>query len=146
QVPLNTPTAIDMAKYVRGSQLTGVSVTTNPSHGTVAVNGLTITYTPRHNYFGPDAFAYVAYGSAGASTPAAVQVDVTGRPDPTQDREVAGIAEAQTQAARRFSAAQVSNFTRRMESLHRSPQADAPAPEAARAARTETPASNPTDT
>ena len=132
QVQLNTPTVIDMSKYVHGSQLTGVSVSANPAHGTVTVNGLTMTYTPRRNYFGPDSFAYVAYGSAGTSTPATVQVEVIGRPDPTQDREVAGIAEAQTQAARRFSAAQVSNFTRRMESLHRSPQADAAAAEAAR--------------
>jgi len=138
QVPLNTPTALDMAKFVKGSQVTGVSVSTNPAHGTVAVNGLTIVYSPRRNYFGPDSFAYVAYGSAGSSAPATVQVEVTGRPDPTQDREVAGIAEAQTQAARRFSAAQVSNYTRRMESLHRAPQADVAVAEAPRAARTET--------
>lgn len=145
QVQLNTPTVIDMSKYVRGSQLTGVSVSTNPAHGSVAVNGLTITYSPRKNYFGPDSFAYVAYGSAGTSTPATVQIEVIGRPDPTQDREVAGIAEAQTQAARRFSAAQVSNFTRRMESLHGSPQADAPAAQAPRAARAETPPTQPAD-
>ena len=130
QVPLNTPTALDMSKFVRGSQITGVTVSTNPLHGTVAVNGLTITYTPRTNYFGPDSFAYIAFGSAGSSTPATIQVEVTGRPDPTQDREVMGLAAAQAEAARRFSNAQVSNFTRRMESLHRSPQAS-PAPAAA---------------
>ncbi len=135
QVPLNTPTAIDMSKYVRGSQLTGVAVTSNPLHGTVSVNGLSITYSPRRNYFGPDSFAYIVFGSAGSSSPSTVQVEVTGRPDPTQDRDVAGIAQAQTQAARRFSAAQVSNFTRRMESLHRSPQAEQPAASQASAPR-----------
>ncbi len=117
-VPLNMPTVIDMSKFARGSGLTGVAITTPPTHGTAAVNGLSIIYTPRNNYFGPDSFRYVAYGNAGSSPPATVQVEVTGRPDPSADREVLGLVDAQSQAARRFSAAQVGNYQRRMESLH----------------------------
>ena len=128
-VPLNTATVIDMAQFVKGSGLTGVAITTAPTHGTATVNGLSITYTPRTNYFGPDAFAYVAFGNAGASPPATVTIEVTGRPDPSADRDVVGLVEAQTQAARRFAGAQIGNYQRRMESLHRS--APAPAPSAA---------------
>lgn len=117
-VQLNTPTILDMSKFVRGSQLTGVAVTSDPAHGTATVNGLFITYTPRTNYFGNDAFSYVAFGDVGRSQPATIQVTITGRPDPTRDREVLGLIDAQSQAARRFSAAQVANYQRRMESLH----------------------------
>ncbi|MEO5692130.1 MAG: putative Ig domain-containing protein [Usitatibacter sp.] len=125
-VQLNTPTILDMSKFVRGSQLTGVAVTTNPTHGTATVNGLFITYTPRTNYFGNDAFSYVAFGDAGRSQSATIQVTITGRPDPTQDREVLGLIDAQSQAARRFAAAQVGNYQRRMESLHVAPPAAGP--------------------
>lgn len=133
-VPLNTATVIDMAQFVKGSGLTGVAITTAPTHGTATVNGLSITYTPRTNYFGPDAFAYVAFGNAGASPPATVTIEVTGRPDPAADRDVVGLVEAQTQAARRFAGAQIGNYQRRMESLHRSAPAPAPVAEPQRAA------------
>ena len=89
------------------------------------MNGLTIVYTPRNNYFGADTFAYVAYGNAGASAPATMHLDIVGRPDPTLDPEVLGIVDAQSQAARRFAGVQIGNYQRRMDTLHR------PAPAAA---------------
>jgi uncharacterized protein YhjY with autotransporter beta-barrel domain len=125
-VQLNTPLTIDMAKLVRGSSLTGVAITVPPLHGSAAVNGLSVTYSPRTDYFGPDSFTYVAFGNAGSSAPASIQVEVVGRPDPSADREVLGLVDAQSQAARRFSSAQVGNYQRRMESLHRSEQAAGP--------------------
>lgn len=149
-VRLNTPGTADLAKFVRGSGLTGVSVQTQPAHGTVTVNGMQVTYTPRTDYFGADSFTYIAFGNAGKTTPATVTVTVTGRPNPAEARDVAGIVDAQVQAARRFSDAQVGNFQRRMETLHRGrdiepralPQAapaEAPAPAAAPAASAEKP-------
>ena len=140
QVQLNTPTVIEMAKFVSGSGLTGVAITTPPARGTATVNGLLITYTPRKDYFGPDSFAYIAFGNAGASSPATVSIEVVGRPDPTADRDVTGLVEAQAQAARRFSGAQISNYQRRMESLHRSAPAPTAPPQPQRSAAAQAPA------
>jgi uncharacterized protein YhjY with autotransporter beta-barrel domain len=147
-VRLNTPTTLDLKAFIKGVGLTGVAIRREPAHGTVAVNGLAVTYTPRTDYFGADSFTYVAFGSIGASSPATVTVEVVGRPDPTQDRDVVGLVDAQNQAARRFAGAQIANINRRMEALHRSEPlpsapaeeptpADAPKPPAAPSARAE---------
>jgi len=47
-----------------------------------------------------------------------VSVNVTARPDPTADPNVQAISDAQAEATRRFSRAQVSNFLQRAEGLH----------------------------
>jgi len=119
-LPLNTPTVLDLAPFVRGTALTGVAVTSTPLHGTVTVNGLKVTYTPKPDYFGSDVFTYTAFGTAGKSSPATVKVTVVGRPDPAKDANVTGLLAAQSDAAQRFSRAQITNFQGRMEALHRS--------------------------
>ena len=118
-VPLNTPTTVDLAPLITGSAITGVVVVTSPAHGSTAVNGTRVTYTPVANYFGPDSFTYSAFGNAGVSPAALVNVIVVGRPDPTRDPTVVGVLAAQADAARRFARTQISNFQRRLESLHR---------------------------
>lgn len=123
-VPVNTATTLDLAPFITGSSISGVSVSANPSHGTVTVSGTSVIYTPVSNYFGADSFSYLAYGNAGTSPPATVSVTVTGRPDPARDAAVTGLIAAQVDAARRFSRAQISNFQSRMESLHRRDVAD----------------------
>lgn len=123
-VALNTPASMDLRPFITGSGVTGVSIPQGPAHGTVAVNGTTVTYTPRRDFFGSDAFTYVAFGNVGTSEPGRVAVTVVGRPDPSQDRAVVGLIEAQSQTARRFSRAQMGNFQRRMESLHAGPTDD----------------------
>ncbi|HYE89864.1 MAG TPA: autotransporter domain-containing protein, partial [Terriglobales bacterium] len=127
-VPLNTPTTIDLARFITASGLTGVSIAEDAKKGFVAVNGTKVTYTPSQDYFGPDSFTYVAFGNAGKSTPARVTVSIQGRPDPTRERDVTALVDAQAQAARRFSGAQIDNVHRRMETLHRTPPAVASAP------------------
>jgi uncharacterized protein YhjY with autotransporter beta-barrel domain len=118
-VQLNTPATADLAGSIRASGLTGVSIGTQPSHGTVTVNGTQVTYTPSTDFFGADSFTYIAFGNAGKSTPAVVTVSVVGRPNPAEARDVGGIVDSQVQAARRFSSAQSGNIQRRMEMLHR---------------------------
>ena len=49
---------------------------------------------------------------------------LVGRLDPTASADVVGLVAAQGQTAQRFSRAQISNFQRRMESLHRRADAD----------------------
>lgn len=118
-VPLNTATTVDLAGSISGFGVTGISIGTNPSHGTATVNGTQVTYTPNNNYFGTDSFTYIGIGTGGNSAPATVSVNIVGRPDPSRDATVIGTINSQIDTARRFSQSQVGNFQRRMESLHR---------------------------
>jgi outer membrane autotransporter protein len=118
-VQVNTPTTLDLRPFTAGSGITRVAVTLQPARGRVSVSGTRVTYTPNPDVFGNDSFAYVAIGGAGTSEPATVTVNIVGRPDPARDPVVTGMLQAQSTAAERFSAAQISNFQRRMESLHR---------------------------
>ncbi|MDB5761252.1 MAG: hypothetical protein JWQ21_247 [Herminiimonas sp.] len=120
-VQLNTPATLDLAPFITGSAISGVSVAAAPGHGAVTVNGTKVTFTPVNNYFGADAFSYLAYGSGGTSAAAAVSVTVVGRPDPSKDPGVIALIGSQVETARRFSRAQISNFQARLETLHRSP-------------------------
>ncbi|MCW5593158.1 MAG: autotransporter outer membrane beta-barrel domain-containing protein, partial [Burkholderiales bacterium] len=79
-------------------------------------------------------FTYIAFGNAGISQPILVNVTIEGRPDPGQDRTVAGILDSQAQAARRFARAQIGNYQRRLETLHATAPASDPKPSAAPAA------------
>ena len=125
-VDLNSSRSIDTAPLISGSGVTGVTVTRKPAHGTVEVNGTMFTYTPNHNFFGPDSFQYIAFGNLGSSSPATISITVTGRPDPRDDPDVRGLVDAQAQVPTRFTRAQVSNFQRRMETLHRGPDSAFP--------------------
>ncbi|MEO8442248.1 MAG: autotransporter domain-containing protein, partial [Betaproteobacteria bacterium] len=118
-VLLNTPTTVDLAPSIAGPGVTGIAIVSGPGVGTATVNGTQVTYTPRNNYFGPDSFTYVAFGTGGTSAPATVTVTVAGRPDVPQDPTVSGTINNQVQTARRFSQSQLTNYQRRMESLHR---------------------------
>ncbi len=118
-VPLNTATTLDLASCLfNGFAPTGVSIVATAAHGAAVANGTKVTYTPAHNYFGSDTFSFVGYGAGGTSPQGTVTVTITGRPDPTQDAAVTALVGAQTETAQRFSRAQMSNFQRRMESLH----------------------------
>jgi hypothetical protein len=50
------------------------AIATPPSHGTVSLNGDTVTYTPGLNEFGADAFTYTASNVNGTSLPATVNL------------------------------------------------------------------------
>lgn len=118
-VPINGAATLDLRPFITGSGITRVTIATQPARGAVAVAATAVTYTPSPNAFGSDSFTYIAIGNAGSSPPARVTVTIVGRPDPTRDRAVTGILEAQSSAAQRFSAAQIANVQRRMEALHR---------------------------
>jgi uncharacterized protein with beta-barrel porin domain len=141
-VQLNTPASKDLAPFISGSGVQGVSISTEARYGTVTVNGTVVTYTPKHNFFGNDSFTYLAYGNLGSSAPGVVNVTVVGRPDPREDPAVGGLLDAMSRAARRFSQAQIGNYQRRMETLHRGP--DRPDPvEAPKAEPAKPAAANP---
>ena len=116
-VPVNTATTVDFAAFTSGV-VTGVAIVAAPTRGTASVSGTRVTYTPRQDYFGPDSFTYAAFNTAGSSAAARVTVNVSGRPDPSQDPNVIGLIDAQQRMARRFASAQIGNYQRRMEGLH----------------------------
>lgn len=75
-VVFDTATAIDLASVISGGAASSLSVSTQPSHGTVAVSGTTVTYTPASGYSGADSFAYTATNAGGTSAAATVSLTV----------------------------------------------------------------------
>lgn len=118
-VQSDTPTTLNLAPFVSGANLLGVQITAAPTNGVATVSGFSVTYTPNTGYIGPDAFSYASFSATATSAPAVVTVAVVARPSPANDPNVVGLINAQAQTARRFSRAQIFNFQRRMESLHR---------------------------
>lgn len=74
-IAFNAPQAIDLSGSITGSH-TGIVISTAPVHGSTAVAGDVVTYTPVANYAGPDSFAYTATGPGGTSAPATVTLNV----------------------------------------------------------------------
>ena len=68
--------AIDAAEGATGLDLQTAQVVTGPAHGTVAVNGLVITYVADGAYAGPDSFTYTVSNPGGPSAPATVSITV----------------------------------------------------------------------
>lgn len=119
-VPLNTATTLNLATCLfNGFFPTGVTIVATPVHGTALANGTSVTYTPTTNFFGSDSFSFVGTGAGGTSPRGTVNVTVTGRPDPLRETAVTATLTAQAETSQRFARAQVSNFQRRMEALHR---------------------------
>jgi len=116
---LNQAKTLDLSPFITGTGVTGVSIATQPAHGSVSTSGTKVTYTPAKDYFGTDSFAYQAYGAVGISAGSAtVTVTITGRPNPLKDPRVTGMVNIETASIIRFGKAQLSNFQQRLESRH----------------------------
>ncbi|AIY41596.1 Fibronectin type III domain protein [Collimonas arenae] len=74
--PANQPVTVNVTANDSGP-ITSIAVSTPPAHGSAAVSGLNVVYTPAANYFGSDSLSYVATGPGGSSAPATVTVTVT---------------------------------------------------------------------
>lgn len=72
----NQPVSIPVTSNDTGP-LTSIAAASAPAHGTVAVQGLAIAYSPAADFFGTDTFSYTAGGPGGVSAPASVTVTVT---------------------------------------------------------------------
>lgn len=73
--PFGKPLPVNLINYVTGIA-TSATVSTPPLNGTVAVSGMTLTYTPAAGFFGQDIFSYTVTGPGGTSAPAVVTVTV----------------------------------------------------------------------
>jgi uncharacterized repeat protein (TIGR01451 family) len=70
---------------------TGVTVATDPAHGTVTIDGTTATYVPDAGYFGDDSFTVAATGPGGTSSPATVSLTVV-HPGPPTIVSISGVS------------------------------------------------------
>lgn len=89
----------------------------------IVTNGSThsLQFVPTAGFTGAATVQYILLGLGGPTLPGTVTITVNAtaaRTDAAQDAEVAGLATAQASAAQRFTTAQVTNFTQRLESLH----------------------------
>jgi len=70
-----------LANDVSGTSITGLTITQQPSHGTITVNGTTsVTYKPATGYTGTDSFKYKATNATGLSNEATASVNVIEMP------------------------------------------------------------------
>ncbi|RZJ95566.1 MAG: autotransporter domain-containing protein, partial [Brevundimonas sp.] len=85
-------------------------------------SGLTLTsgglLSGRAQTSGVFTFTVTARDGFGNTGAAALSLTVNGRPDPSADADVRGLAVAQANAARRMADTQIDNFSRRLEDLH----------------------------
>ncbi len=74
----NTSTNLNvLSNDTSGSTITGVTITQQPAHGTLTVNGTTnVTYVPTAGYEGTDSFKYKAVNATGPSNEATVSINV----------------------------------------------------------------------
>ncbi|HUA79618.1 MAG TPA: putative Ig domain-containing protein [Dyella sp.] len=80
--PANQAVTINVTSVDTGP-ITSIAMASSPAHGTATVSGLSVVYTPTHNFFGTDTFTYIATGPGGTSAPATVTITVTPLAVPT---------------------------------------------------------------
>jgi uncharacterized protein with beta-barrel porin domain len=117
-VPFASPgTQINLGALVTGA-FTTVAIATQPTRGTVALNGATATYVPNRTYSGPDSFTFTATGAGGTSQPGTISVTVGARPNPANDPNVNAIIQNQITTADRFASSQITNIMTHLEGQH----------------------------
>jgi uncharacterized protein YhjY with autotransporter beta-barrel domain len=80
----NTAASINLGTSISGIDITSVTVSRSPAHGTTLINGETIIYTPSSTFYGgTDTFTYTATNPSGTSTAATVTVTVAPPAAPT---------------------------------------------------------------
>ncbi|WP_161805176.1 putative Ig domain-containing protein [Amantichitinum ursilacus] len=111
------PVTLDVGAAASGGPFTALTVVTPPASGSVEVRGTTLVYVSPVDFVGTVNVVY-ALSNAYGTTQGTASITVTGRLDPSKDKEVLGLLAAQADATRRFASAQMDNFHRRLESLH----------------------------
>lgn len=115
---------VDVVAGATGGPFTAATVVSlaPASAGVATIAGGTgaysVRFVPAGSFAGVAVVTYTLTNGAVQSAPATVTITVGARVDAAQDAEVAGLATAQASAAQRFTTAQVTNFTQRLESLH----------------------------
>ncbi|MBB3226605.1 outer membrane autotransporter protein [Luteibacter sp. Sphag1AF] len=119
-----TSVQVDLTASAHGGPFTAASVVSvSPANaGTATVQasatGYTLNFAAASTFSGLAQVTYTLSNAYATSAPGTVSISVISRPDPTKDAEVMGILEAQADGTRRMAQGQISNFQRRLESLH----------------------------
>lgn len=120
-----TTISVELTTGARGGPFTAANVVSvmPASAGTATVKasdvGYRLEFAAAAGYGGVAQLVYTLRNAYATSAPATLALTITARPDPTKDAEVMGILDAQADATRRMASGQISNFQRRLESLHR---------------------------
>ena len=119
---------VELTEGATGAPFTGAAVVSlSPADaGTATITGRTgpagqlydLIFKPDNAFTGQAVVTYTLNNAFATSAPGTVTITVEPRPDPTADPEVSALIAAQTDTARRFATAQVSNINRRLERLH----------------------------
>lgn len=84
---------------------------------TAASDSFVLQFVPEKTFNGDVVIRYALANRYGGATTGQVKILVRNLPNPARDAEVAGLAAAQDQSARRFGDAQITNVSRRLEAV-----------------------------
>ncbi|WP_425612697.1 putative Ig domain-containing protein [Xanthomonas vesicatoria] len=107
---------------VGGAATASAARASGPSPAATAmaeVPTFTLTFTPNPAFVGQATVQFTLSNAFATSAPASVVFNIAPRRDPSQDAEVRGLIDAQSESTRRFARAQIDNFQRRLEATHR---------------------------
>jgi large repetitive protein len=119
-----TSVQVDLTTTAHGGPFTGAKVVSvSPANaGTATVQssngGYKLSFTAAPTFGGMAQISYTLSNAFATSDPATISVSVTARSDPSKNAEVLGVLDAQADSTRRMATGQISNFQRRLESLH----------------------------
>lgn len=119
-----TTVQVDLTTAAHGGPFTDAKVVSvSPANaGTATVQsangGYKLSFTAAPTFGGMAQISYTLSNAFATSDPASISVSVTARSDPSKNAEVLGVLDAQADSARRMATGQISNFQRRLESLH----------------------------
>ncbi|HRO01235.1 MAG TPA: autotransporter domain-containing protein, partial [Nitrobacter sp.] len=115
---------VSLTQGATGGPFTAATIVTSPpaSDGTTSIvqNGTQwqLVYASAAGAASTVIVRYTLSNASGTSAPGTVTFTVVARPDPSRDREVIGLLNAQAQSAQRFARSQITNFRDRLEQLH----------------------------
>ena len=119
-----TTVQVDLTTTAHGGPFTDAKVVSvSPANaGTATVQssngGYKLSFTAAPTFGGMAQISYTLSNAFATSDPATISVSVTARSDPSKNAEVLGVLDAQADSTRRMATGQISNFQRRLESLH----------------------------
>ncbi|PPU76661.1 putative Ig domain-containing protein [Xanthomonas cucurbitae] len=107
---------------VGGAAIASAAGASGPSTAATAMAeppSFVLTFTPNPAFVGQATVQFTLSNAFATSIPANVVFNIAPRRDPSQDSEVRGLVDAQSESTRRFARAQIDNFQRRLEATHR---------------------------
>ena len=119
-----TSVQVNLTATAHGGPFTGARVVSvSPANaGSTSIqstaNGYVLTFTAAPTFSGSAQITYTLSNAFAESAPGTINVVIAPRSDPSKNAEVLGVLDAQADATRRMATGQISNFQRRLESLH----------------------------